>query len=257
MRAFFSRADPRGFAEGDGSQAPVLIIPGVYEPWRFMLPLIRDLHGRGHPVHVVDPLRDNRVPVATGARLVDEYLDARGLEDVVIVAHSKGGLIGKHVMSFGASAPRVRAMVAVSTPFGGSRYARFLLGSTLRSFSPRDATLSLLARSLDVNSRIVSVFPRFDPHIPEGSELAGARNVRVETGGHFRILAHPRTIAEVRRAASLARAGDDAAALPGLDHGRDPGRDPHPDPQPRPRPRSPSQTRSPDPGRDPHPGPQP
>ena len=200
LAAICSRADPSALTTGGG--APVLVIPGVYEPWRFMLPLIRDLHRRGHPVHVIEPLRGNRVPVAAGARLVDEYLAARDLRGVVIVAHSKGGLIGKHLMSFGASAHRVSAMVAISTPFGGSRYARFMLGSTLRAFSPRDATLAILARTLDVNSRVASVFPSFDPHIPEGSELAGARNVRVETGGHFRILAHPRTIAEVRRVAA-------------------------------------------------------
>jgi hypothetical protein len=41
------------------------------------------------------------------------------------------------------------------------------------------------------------VYGRFDPHIPEGSELVGAKNVRLETGGHFRILAHPRVLAEL------------------------------------------------------------
>ncbi|MFT4232703.1 MAG: alpha/beta hydrolase [Leucobacter sp.] len=191
LHAVLFRPDPRGFL--DGERAAIVVIPGVYEPWRFMLPLIRELHGRGHPVHVLDPLRDNRGTVEAGARIVDAYLAAHGLEDAVIVAHSKGGLIGKHVMAFGAGAPRIRAMVAIATPFGGSRYARFLLSRTLRSFSPRDATLLRLAGAVEVNARIVSVFPRFDPHIPEGSELAGARNVRVETGGHFRILAHPRT----------------------------------------------------------------
>ena len=219
LAAICSRADPRACNTGSGT--PVLVIPGVYESWRFMLPLIRDLHLRGHPVHVVTPLRGNRVPVTEGARLVDEYLAERDLRGVVIVAHSKGGLIGKHLMSFGASAPRVNTLVAIATPFGGSRYARFLLGSTLRAFSPRDATLSQLASTLGVNSRIVSVFPGFDPHIPEGSELPGARNVRVETGGHFRILAHPRTITEVRRVAARSPFAADPVREPGHNCGPD------------------------------------
>jgi pimeloyl-ACP methyl ester carboxylesterase len=196
LRAFATRPDPRAFLSGDG--APVLIIPGVYESWRFLLPLIRDLHGRGHPVHVVDPLRNNRVPVTAGAELVEEYLAARDLERVTVVAHSKGGLIGKHIMAFGAGSQRIRAMVAVAAPFGGSRYARYLLSPVLRSFSPRDVTLQRLAGDARANARIVSVFARFDPHIPEGSELMGARNVRVETGGHFRILTHPSAVAEIR-----------------------------------------------------------
>ncbi len=198
-RALWDRSGPRDFL--NGSESPVVVIPGVYEPWRFMLPLIRRLHRDGHPVHVLDPLRNNRVPVVEGARIVDEYLAAAGLADVVLLAHSKGGLIGKHVMAFGRHADRVRSMVAVAAPFGGSRYARYLLGRTLRAFSPVDPTIVLLAEAPEVNARIVSVYARFDPHIPEGSELAGARNVPVDTGGHFRVLDNVKTIAVVREVA--------------------------------------------------------
>ncbi len=31
----------------------------------------------------------------------------------------------------------------------------------------------------------------FDPHIPDGSDLPGARNVRLATPGHFRALRDP------------------------------------------------------------------
>jgi pimeloyl-ACP methyl ester carboxylesterase len=149
-------------------------------------------------VHVLDPLQNNLEPVPAGAAKVVEYLLANDLSDVVLVAHSKGGLIGKHVMAFGAAAARIRGMVAVAAPFGGSTYARYLLPSrSLRIFSPRDATILLLARETAINARIVSVYGSFDPHIPGGSALAGAKNVQLDTGGHFRILAHPRIIAEV------------------------------------------------------------
>ena len=33
--------------------------------------------------------------------------------------------------------------------------------------------------------------------VPAGSELVGAKNVRLDTGGHFRVLAHPRVMAEL------------------------------------------------------------
>lgn len=199
-RALLSRQDPRAFASGQGR--PVLILPGVYENWRFMLPLIRDLHARGHPVHIVASLGHNRVPVPEAARRVDAYLASLDLRDVVLVAHSKGGLVGKQVMTFGESAPRIRSMLAAATPFSGSSYARYMLNRTLRSFSPRNETLSALGRSLEANGRIVSVFPSFDPHIPEGSALEGASNVRVKTAGHFRVLADPHTLAEARRVAA-------------------------------------------------------
>lgn len=200
LRALRSRHDPKQFL--NGTKRPVLILPGVYEGWQFMLPLIRDLHGRGHPVHVVSALGRNRASVLEGAELVATYLEGVDLSDVVIVAHSKGGLIGKQLMSFGATAARISVMVAAATPFAGSSYARFLIGPTLRSFAPSNATLTTLSRMLEANERIVSVFPYFDPHIPEGSTLVGAKNVRVRTAGHFRVLADPRLFAEARHAAA-------------------------------------------------------
>ncbi|WP_407360564.1 esterase/lipase family protein [Microbacterium sp. LBN7] len=173
-----------------------MVLPGVYETWRFLQPLITELHARGHPVHVVDALQRNQRPVAEMAESVTAFLEERDLHDVILVAHSKGGLAGKLAMT-GRAAGRVRSMLAVATPFGGSRYARMFPVRTLRAFAPEDPSIVGLARQLSVNSRIVSIYADFDPHIPEGSELAGAKNVRLDTGGHFRILAHPRVLAEL------------------------------------------------------------
>ncbi len=203
VRAFASRTDPHGFLSGDRS--PVVVLPGVYETWRFLEPLIRRLHDDGHPVHVIDPLGRNDRSVPVAARLVADYLVATDLQDAVLLAHSKGGLVGKYVMSLGGSGDRITGMVAVAAPFAGSRYARLMLLPSLRIFVPNDPTILALAREAAVNPRIVSVYGRFDPHIPGGSRLDGAKNVQLDTGGHFRILAHPRVFAEARL---LADGGD-------------------------------------------------
>jgi pimeloyl-ACP methyl ester carboxylesterase len=198
-RALFSRVDPVTFLEGDKS--PIVIIPGIYETWKFLQPLIEALHDRGHPVHVLELLHRNSRPVIQAAEQVATYLDEQDLRRVVIVAHSKGGLVGKYVMAMSSEAFRVDSMLAVATPFDGSRYARFMIAPSLRIFSPADATLLALSREEAVNARIVSVYGRFDPHIPGGSFLAGAKNVELDTGGHFRILAHPRVQAELAQLA--------------------------------------------------------
>ncbi|MCR2812948.1 alpha/beta hydrolase [Microbacterium sp. zg.Y1090] len=192
-RALLNRTDPDAFLTGTGR--PVVVLPGIYETWKFLQPLVAAIHERGHPVHVLDDLHRNERPVVEMAAQVTAYLAERDLADAIVVAHSKGGLVGKQVM-IGTESARVRSMLAVATPFGGSRYARLLLPPTLRIFSPRDATILALAAQAEVNARIVSVYGRFDPHIPEGSKLPGAKNVKLETGGHFRILAHPRVLAE-------------------------------------------------------------
>ena len=193
-RAAIDRTDPASFA--DGSRAPIIVLPGVYETWQFMRPLVTAMHDHGHPVHVVKALHRNRRPIVELAQDVTAFLAEADLRDVIIVAHSKGGLAGKLVMA-GSEGSRVRSMRAIATPFGGSRYARIMPWRTLRAFSPLDPDIIDLARQQEANARIVSVYPRFDPHIPEGSELPGAKNVPLDAGGHFWVLEHPRVLAEL------------------------------------------------------------
>jgi pimeloyl-ACP methyl ester carboxylesterase len=198
-RAALSRASPDDVATGH--LAPVVIIPGIYESWHFMRPLIDLLHDNGHPVHVVTPLRRNGRPVAPSAALVADHLREHDLREVLIVAHSKGGLIGKYLMTQLDPESRVARLIAISTPFSGSRYARYLPVPSLRAFAGTNPHLAALAADERLNNRVVSIFGRFDPHIPESSVLPGAENVLIDIGGHFRILSHPDTHRQVLAAA--------------------------------------------------------
>ena len=193
--AFFRRHNP--FGESTGDKQPIVLIPGVYETWQFMKPVAARLAALGHPVHIVPALGFNRAPVPDAAATVQHYIDDHDLESVVIVAHSKGGLIAKHMMLVDDTAGRIDRIVAIATPFSGSSYSRYMPAKPLRAFIPTEVTLSMLSERLDVNSRITSVFPVFDGHIPEGSRLEGARNVEVPVRGHFRMLADDRSLTAV------------------------------------------------------------
>lgn len=180
-----------------GTLRPVVVLPGVYERWTFLRPMIEVLHDRGHPVHVLTSIGHNRRPVSSTARQVADFVRDADLRDVVLVAHSKGGLIGKYAMAHLDGEARVAAMAAIATPFSGSIYAAYLVLPSLRAFSPKHETTLLLAADREINASITSIYAAFDPHIPGGSELDGARNIRIETGGHFRILADSRSIQAV------------------------------------------------------------
>ncbi|WP_225753586.1 triacylglycerol lipase [Actinotalea sp. Marseille-Q4924] len=185
---------PRGadaFRRQDHPVPPdVVLVPGVYESWHFLRPLARRLHAAGHRVHVLSALGYNRAPVETGARVLGDHLRVHDLRDVVVVAHSKGGLIGKLAMLQEDPEERIRCLVAVGTPFVGSHLARFFpLLPAVRAFVPSNPLFGVLAAEAAVHSRIVSAYSVWDPHIPGGSELLGARNVVLATPGHFRVLA--------------------------------------------------------------------
>jgi triacylglycerol lipase len=184
-----------------GEKPPVLLIPGIYETWQFLRPIAERLHEAGHPIHVLPALGYNAQPIVDSARLGQEYLRAAGLREVIVVAHSKGGLIGKHMMAVDDLADgerRIARMVAISTPFSGSSLSRIAPGRALREFHPRKATIRFLRAEREANARITSIYARRDQYIPRGSRLEGAaENVVIPFIGHFAILADPDVIEAV------------------------------------------------------------
>jgi len=197
----FAARVPASYAAGAGRA--VVLIPGVYERWHFLRPIADRLVAAGHPVHVVRELGINDRAIPGSAARVLRFLETADLRDVALVAHSKGGLIGKAAMLDDTDG-RVDRLVAVATPFSGSRMADLMVVPALRAFRPSHPVIRRLVGEREVNARITSIFPSFDPHIPEGSAIEGGTNVELDVVGHFRVLEHPATIAAVLTAVERA-----------------------------------------------------
>lgn len=202
-RNLVDRRVPKNFS--NGGLAPVVLLPGVYETWQFLRPVADRVNREGHPVHVVRRLGYNRSSVPDAAATVLRFLEERDLVGVILLAHSKGGLVGKHLLAVDDTEGRVDGLVAINTPFAGSAYARYFPSRTIRAFSPTEPTIAMLATRLEANARVTSIFSEFDPHIPEGSVLAGARNIRLPLSGHFRPLSSRVLIDAVAREVAAQR----------------------------------------------------
>lgn len=190
------RAAPRAWAAGSDALPEIVLLPGVYEHWSFLRPLGDALSAAGYRVSVVHGLGANHRDIVETAHRLGRTLAGKPAPAAgrVLVAHSKGGLIGKHVLLHPGDAPlELRGLVAVCTPFHGSKLARIFFLPSIRAFLPDNATIVMLAADASMNRRIVSIFGRFDPHIPAGSALDGATNVAVPGAGHFRVLGDPAT----------------------------------------------------------------
>lgn len=191
-RSVFRRRQPASFAAGDAALPAVVLLPGVYETWLFLEPLAKRLNARGHRVFAVPELSFNRMPVLRSAEVVAAAItrlaEQHGIGEIILLAHSKGGLIGKQLMLGEGGTTPVVGMVAIATPFSGSSYAQYFPSSTLRAFSPLDETLQLLQTQQQVNAHIVSIYSEFDPHIPAKSSLVGATNIELPLAGHFVLL---------------------------------------------------------------------
>ncbi|MFZ4894482.1 esterase/lipase family protein [Plantibacter sp. Mn2098] len=213
-RALVARDVPKQYAHGDRSRPAVILIPGVYETWMFLKPVADRLNADGYRIRVARGLGYNRRPIRdTSARLARALgrLSANPAGSIV-VAHSKGGLIGKDLLVTGRGHSGIRGVVAVCSPFAGSRLARYVLDPSLREFDPHDETIVALSGESGVNADIVSIYGVFDPHVPEGSVLHGATNVLLPVSGHFRILGRPELVDAVQLAVDGFSDADAAAA---------------------------------------------
>lgn len=191
--ALLNRTSPDAFEQGD--RIPVVLLPGIWEPWRFMLPLARALNAAGHPVYPVPALGLNGAPLDRSTDVVVEAIAEHPADQVILVAHSKGGLIGKQLMLHPEAGPRVAGLVALCSPFGGSSLSLRLLARTpLGLFAPSNATLLALAAERAVNTRIVSIGAAWDEMVPEGTHLEAARNITLSESGHFRPLVARRVL---------------------------------------------------------------
>jgi hypothetical protein len=198
IRSWFSRRPPARWSEG--ARDPVVLLPGVYERWSYLLRIGGRLNADGHPVHTVPRLGRNVAPIPHAAAVVRARLEELDLRNVVLVAHSKGGLIGKHVLAFDDPDGRVRSLVAIATPFAGSVMADYMVVPALRAFRRTDPVIVALAGQTGPDRKITAIAAEFDAHIPAGATLAGGENLFVPVIGHFRVLQHPVVIDAVVQA---------------------------------------------------------
>ncbi len=199
--------------EGDGTwravdgSRPVVLVPGVYEAWSFMRPLADRLRARGLTVHAVPDLRFNRAPIARQASLLGRFLEDEDLRDVLLVAHSKGGLIGKVAMLRHDPQGRIARMVSLNTPYDGSVLAWAFPTRAVLALRPTEPTLQTLGAERSVNHRITAVRSVWDPHVPAGSSLNGDDDRVAATPGHFRPLLDPAFVDLITAVALRSEAG--------------------------------------------------
>lgn len=183
---------PAPIAATTDAPPPVILLPGIFETWHYLKPIRDRLVERGVPVHSVPALGFNRHPIPEMAARAAAYLHEHDLRGVRIVAHSKGGLIGKLLLvgddpAVGGEG-RLERMLSINTPYGGSPLARFGVGPW-REFSPTRDVIQQLVAAPQVNHRITALRSEYDQYVPPASsQLPGAENVLVPRIGHFRLL---------------------------------------------------------------------
>ncbi len=188
---FIHRDPPKHYLDyAHKDKNPVILIPGISSRWGVLKKLADNISLKGHPVYVVRKLDYNFFDIPTSAKFVRGIIDENNLKNAVIVRHSKGGLIRKYYLAHENKDGKIKGLVAIATPFSGSKIVYHLNGKYFKELSPESKMVQDLNKNKEINSKIVSIMPVFDNHVwhEKGSFIEGAKNITVTTKGHHKIL---------------------------------------------------------------------
>lgn len=193
LRMYFFRKAPSHYLEFvKENKVPVVLIPGVLSRWAVMKPLADKISLEGHPVYIVPKLGVNFKDIKTSASIVKEIIDENKLKNIVILAHSKGGYIGKYLLKHFNEKGQIKKLISVGTPYSGTRLSHYLPHTRLREFSPESEMIKEISGYSDINHKIISINPSWDNLIwhENGAYLEGAKNINVKVAGHHIALNH-------------------------------------------------------------------
>ncbi len=196
-----SRAGMRVHAEG--RLPPVLLLHGYgcnSGYWAHLAPLL-DGEGISHRALDLAPVTasiDAYVPLVEAS--VRALLAATGADQVVIVAHSMGGLVARAWMRAHGT-DHVARVITLGTPHHGTSMASFGIGANAVQMRRDGVWLRDLAASESAATRalITSIYTHHDNIVaPQtSSELEGARNLAFGGVGHVALGANARILKTV------------------------------------------------------------
>ncbi|MGW2369059.1 esterase/lipase family protein [Streptomyces sp. NPDC001667] len=191
---------------------PVLLLHGFIDNRSVFVLLRRSL--RRHGWQQIESLNyspltcDARLAAESLARHVEEFCARTGRAEIDVVGHSLGGLIARYYVQRLGGDARVRTLVTLGTPHGGTRVAPLMSAHPLvRQMRPGSEVITeLTAPAPDCRTQFISFWSDLD-QIMVPVETARidhpdliTRNVHVTGVGHLALPVHWAVAAGVRQA---------------------------------------------------------
>lgn len=192
-KSFIYRESPKHYlGHIVDTKVPIILIPGINTKWQFLKIIADELSKIGHPIYIVRDLGYNRKSIHDSAKIVRNLIDKTDLKNIIILAHSKGGLIGKEILIHFNNDERVIKVIAVATPFLGSDIGKIIPDKAVKELSPQSDIIIKQNNIFHVNEKIISIYGMYDNHVwpTENSILQGAENIQIKVDGHHKILSN-------------------------------------------------------------------
>ncbi|MGA5894060.1 esterase/lipase family protein [Streptomyces venetus] len=202
------------------AKPPVVLLHGFIDNRSVFVLLRRSLaqHGRQRIESLnYSPLTcDLRIAAELLGRHIEEICERTGAEQVDVVGHSLGGLIGRYYVQRLGGDTRVRTLVTLGTPHSGTRAVPLADAHPIvRQMRPGSPVLEELTRPAPgCRTHFVSFWSDLDT-VMDPVETARidhpdltAQNVRVTGIGHLALPVHPAIANGIRQVLDTARPGE-------------------------------------------------
>lgn len=183
-----------------GSKGDVVIVHGWAGRWAYVWDLGNYVNKLGYKVHVLPKLGRNFKKVRIGTKILEEYLRKNDVRGVILLAHSKGGIICKSFMDTSKLASKVRKVITISTPYNGTLLGYLLVGGLFEQ-APTSSLTSQLRKDKRFNHLFVNLIAKRDNLVIPNKNLVleGALNKTVDVEGHMLILQSSQLLDELRK----------------------------------------------------------
>jgi len=199
------------------SHAPLLLIHGVLCNGGVWHPFTRWLEDRGvAPVYTLSygpPLASIELFAEQAAAKIDAILADTGARQVIVVAHSMGGLVVRAFLRRYGGA-KIARLVTIATPHEGSVLAWIAFGQSVAQLRPRNPWLAALGTPEGADlPPIVSLWSWHDSMVaPQtSSRVAFGENIEVAGVGHTALLrdreVFERVLVEIEKVRVAAKSG--------------------------------------------------
>lgn len=180
---------PERYTKNPKRKQHMILVPGIFSTWGGMKKLADYVSSNGYAIHVIKALGEELKDIPTSAEIVTSYIENNQLSNIILLSHSKGGIIGKYLLENLNKNQSVIGMISIATPYVGTSVARYFPFKRIREFdTDSDLIKSMEANSFE-NHKIIAIYAKIDEADTLGGYLKGAKeNIELDVNGHIRIL---------------------------------------------------------------------
>lgn len=182
---------------------PLIFLHGLFQNRACWWWLRFRLKCAGYPNQVAINLpfwRDIETLSEEVAKTVDQVRHRQGIDKVVLIGHSMGGILARNYIQRRGGAERVSCCILLGTPNHGSRLVPFAISQLARHLLPQSPFLGELNREpFPYEIPLVNIFSWQDNLVlpPDHARLSAGRETALRDVGHAGLLFHSSTFQSI------------------------------------------------------------